>query len=120
MAEHRPGARGVVSRVHLVALPEAMPPQLARHECVGSPSLTRHASVVTRFVAEQKTLLEAFVKTLLKTFLKYFVTMVVESFVEAFVKTQMSKFVKTQALYTRKPAGTRQQEALARRELDRR
>jgi hypothetical protein len=55
-------------------------------------------------------LLGAFVQTLLKTFLK--------SFVETFVMTQMSTFLKTQVLCTREPAGTMQQEALARRELD--
>jgi len=44
--------------------------------------------------------------------------MVVKSFVETFLKTLMNTFLKTQALYTRKPAGTGQQEALARRELD--
>ena len=55
-------------------------------------------------------------KTLLKTFLKTFVKMVVQTF----VKTQMSTFLKTQALCTREPAGTMQQEALARKGLDRR
>jgi hypothetical protein len=60
------------------------------------------------------------VKTLLKTLLKTCVNVVVEAFVKAFVKTQMSTFLKTRALYTREPAGTMQQEALARRELDRR
>ena len=59
-------------------------------------------------------------RTLLKTFLKSFLKMVVKSFVKTFAKTQMNTFLKTQALYTREPAGTRQQEALARRELDRR
>jgi hypothetical protein len=61
-------------------------------------------------------LLEASVETLLKTC----VNVVVEAFVEAFVKTQMSTFVISLALYTREPAGTRQQEALARRRLDQR
>ena len=75
---------------------------------------------MTRFVAEQKMLLEAFVQTLLKTFLKSFVKMVVKSFVETLVTTQMSTFLKTQVLCTREPAGTMQQEALARRGLDRR
>jgi hypothetical protein len=60
------------------------------------------------------------VKTLLRTLLKTCVNVVVEAFVKAFVKTQMSTFLKTRALYTREPAGTMQQEALARRELDRR
>jgi hypothetical protein len=57
--------------------------------------------VLTRFVADLKSLLEAFVETLLKTFLKTCVKVVVKAFVEAFVKTQMSTFFKTQALYTR-------------------
>ena len=54
----------------------------------------------------------------METLLKTCVNVVVEAFVEAFVKTQMSTFLKTRALYTREPAGTMQQEALARRELD--
>ena len=71
---------------------------------------------MTRFVVDLKMLLEASVETLLKTC----VNVVVEAFVKAFVKTQLSTFLKTRALYTREPAGTMQQEALARRELDRR
>ncbi len=115
MTKYRPGVRGVVPRGRLVALPEAL---RARHEALLSPSYTRHAPVMTRFVDELKTLLETSVKALLKTFLKAFVKMVVKSFVETFVKTQMNSFLKTQALCTRKPAGTMQQDALARRELD--
>ena len=71
-----------------------------------------------RFVVEPKTLLESYVKELEKTFLKMFVKTFVKTFVRMVVKTQVSTFLKTQALYTRKPAGTMQQEALARRRLD--
>ena len=117
MMQYRPGVRGVVPRGCLEALPEALG---ARHGILLSPSYTRHAPAVARFVVEPKTFLATFVRTLLKTFLKTFVKMVVRTFVKTRVKTQMSTFLKTQALCTREPAGTMQQEALARKGLDRR
>ena len=117
MMEYRPGVRGVVPRGCLETVPEGLG---ARHDVLLSPSYTRHAPAVARFVVEPKTFLATFVQTLLKTFLKTFVKMVVRTFVKTRVKTQMSTFLKTQALCTREPAGTMQQEALARRGLDRR
>ena len=76
MAEHRPGVRGVIPRKFLEALPEEL---IARHEILVSPSLTRHAPAVARFVGEPQTLLEMSVKALLKTVWKTFVRMVVKA-----------------------------------------
>ena len=76
MMEYRPGVRGVVPRGCLETVPEGLG---ARHDVLLSPSYTRHAPAVARFVVEPKTLLETSVKALLKTVWKTFVKMVVKA-----------------------------------------